>query len=298
MTAVEWERRWARPVAIAAILAAFLFLAGVILQTIGVDRADDATQLASSHHHLAASLAGAVLLALGSALFAVPLYYLIRAARHRDDSIHPALVAFAFIGPLLLAVSTIMLWAATDDVAKTFLAGTDHTADTAKRLLDDSSLANAARGLGVAAALGLVAGMVYISLKAMRVGLLTRFWGTLGMALGVGSALLGLVAFVGLAFWFAYVGFLIGGWLKTGRPPAWEAGVAIPWPQPEPRGGRKPPAGVVEGDGTEIDVGPQPDGTEIDVGPDPGLDPAAAETPADDSAESQDQRRKPRKRRE
>jgi hypothetical protein len=287
MTAVEWERRWARPVAIAAILAAFLFLAGVILQAGLVDQKDEATQLTSTHDHSTALLGGAILLAVGASLFSAPLYYLLRAARARNDTIRSTMLAFAFIGPILLGVRSILGWIATHDVANTFLAGSNHSADTAKHLIDNSSLADTATALGLPAVLGLVVAMIYIPMMAMRAGLITRFWGTLGMALGVGSALLGLVAFVGLAFWFAYIGFLIGGWLKTGLPPAWEAGVAIPWPQPEPRGGRKPPAGVVEGDGTEIDVGP-----------DPALDPTAAETPADDSAESEGQRRKARKRRE
>jgi hypothetical protein len=287
MTAVEWERRWARPVAIAAIAAAFLFLAGVILQAGLVDQKDEATQLTSTHDHSTALLGGAILLAVGAALFSAPLYYLLRAAKARNEEIRSTMLAFAFIGPILLGVRSILGWIATHDIANQFIAGSNHSADTAKSLIDNSSLADTATALGLPAVLGLVVAMIYIPMMAMRVGLISRFWGTLGMALGVGSALLGLVAFVGLAFWFAYIGFLIGGWLKAGRPPAWDAGEAIPWPPPEPRGGRKDTAGVVEGDGKEIDVGP-----------DPALEPDVSEPPApDDSAESQSQRRKARKRR-
>jgi hypothetical protein len=287
MTAVEWERRWARPVAIAAIAAAFLFLAGVILQAGLVDQKDEATQLTSTHNHSTALLGGAILLAVGASLFSAPLYYLLRAAKARNDEIRSTMLAFAFIGPILLGVRSILGWIATHDIANQFIAGSNHSADTAKHLIDNSSLADTATALGLPAVLGLVVAMVYIPMMAMRVGLISRFWGTLGMALGVGSALLGLVAFVGLAFWFAYIGFLIGGWLKAGRPPAWDAGEAIPWPPPEPRGGRKDSAGVVEGDGTEIDVGP-----------DSALEPGVEDAPApDDSTESQGQRRKARKRR-
>jgi hypothetical protein len=287
MTAVEWERRWARPVAIAAIAAAFLFLAGVILQAGLVDQKDEATQLTSTHNHSTALLGGAILLAVGAALFSAPLYYLLRAAKARNEEIRSTMLAFAFIGPILLGVRSILGWIATHDIANRFIAGSNHSADTAKSLIDNSSLADTATALGLPAVLGLVVAMIYIPMMAMRVGLISRFWGTLGMALGVGSALLGLVAFVGLAFWFAYIGFLIGGWLKAGRPPAWDAGEAIPWPPPEPRGGRKDTAGVVEGGGKEIDVGP-----------DPALEPDVSEPPApDDSAESQGRRRKARKRR-
>ena len=63
----------------------------------------------------------------------------------------------------------------------------------------------------------------------MRVGLLTRFWGSLGMALGV-AALLLLVQFT--MIWFIYFGLLLLGRLPGGRPPAWAAGEAVPWPTP------------------------------------------------------------------
>ena len=63
----------------------------------------------------------------------------------------------------------------------------------------------------------------------MRTGLLTRFWGSLGMALGV-AALLLLVQFT--MIWFIYFGLLLLGRLPGGRPPAWAAGEAIPWPTP------------------------------------------------------------------
>jgi hypothetical protein len=63
----------------------------------------------------------------------------------------------------------------------------------------------------------------------MRAGLLTRFWGSLGMALGV-AALLLLVQFT--MIWFIYFGLLLIGKIPGGRPPAWAAGEAIPWPTP------------------------------------------------------------------
>ena len=55
----------------------------------------------------------------------------------------------------------------------------------------------------------------------MRVGLLTRFWGSLGMALGVSILFLGLL---GMLVFFAAVGALIAGLWPRGRPPAWAAG--------------------------------------------------------------------------
>jgi hypothetical protein len=49
------------------------------------------------------------------------------------------------------------------------------------------------------------------------------------MALGI-AALLLLIQFTLL--WFLYFALLAAGWLPRGRPPAWAAGEAIPWPTP------------------------------------------------------------------
>jgi hypothetical protein len=101
--------------------------------------------------------------------------------------------------------------------------------DEAENAIEDASLQGAATGFGIGGRLGLAVALLYTGLWAMRVGLLTRFWGSLGMALGV-ATLLGLVLF--LVVWFLYVGLLLIGRVPGGRPPAWAAGEAIPWPTP------------------------------------------------------------------
>jgi hypothetical protein len=60
----------------------------------------------------------------------------------------------------------------------------------------------------------------------MRVGLLTRFWGSLGMALGAVSFLF----FQFALLWFIYIGILL--LRKDSQPPAWAAGEPVPWPTP------------------------------------------------------------------
>lgn len=102
----------------------------------------------------------------------------------------------------------------------------DNEADNA---ISEASVTDVAEGLGIGGRLGLAVSLIYTCLWAMRTGLLTRFWGSLGMALGV-ATLLGLVLFV--AIWFIYIGLLLAGKVPGGRPPAWAAGEAIPWPTP------------------------------------------------------------------
>jgi len=101
--------------------------------------------------------------------------------------------------------------------------------DEADNAISEQSLTDIAEGFSLGGRLGLAISLLYTCLFAMRVGLLTRFWGSLGMALGA-AALLGLVLF--LVIWFIYFGLLLLGRLPGGRPPAWAAGEAIPWPTP------------------------------------------------------------------
>lgn len=134
----------------------------------------------------------------------------------------------------------------------------------ANEIIDDSKAIQLAAVTGLVGALGFVFALVYTSLWAFRVGLLTRFWGTLGMALGVALIFLGSLGFLGLLIWFAVLGLMFVGIFPGGRPPAWAAGMAIPWPKPEPRGGAKPPAqgkdDSVEGSGRELDEPALPEG--------------------------------------
>jgi hypothetical protein len=101
--------------------------------------------------------------------------------------------------------------------------------EEARNARADSSLAPLVTGLGIAGALGFVIALFYTCLWAMRTGLLSRFWGALGMALGI-ATLIGLLPF--LLVWLLYVAFLFLGKVPGGRPPAWEAAEAIPWPTP------------------------------------------------------------------
>lgn len=101
--------------------------------------------------------------------------------------------------------------------------------DEATNAIRDASVSGLAEGLSIGGRFGLAISLLYTCLWAMRVGLLTRFWGSLGMALGV-ATLLGLVLFV--ALWFIYIALLLVGKVPAGRPPAWAAAEAIPWPTP------------------------------------------------------------------
>ena len=94
---------------------------------------------------------------------------------------------------------------------------TEQEESAAENALSEASLRDAATGFGLAGRIGLAVALVYSCLWAMRVGLLSRFWGSLGMALGV-AALLLLVQFC--LIFFIYFALLLVSKLPGGsRPP-------------------------------------------------------------------------------
>jgi hypothetical protein len=88
-------------------------------------------------------------------------------------------------------------------------------------------------GIGGVGNIALAAGFVMVALGAMRVGLLTRFLGVLGAVVGVLlvlGPLSGSPSFIVQAAWLAFAALLFLGHWPRGTPPAWESGVAQPWP--------------------------------------------------------------------
>ena len=57
--------------------------------------------------------------------------------------------------------------------------------------------------------------------------------------------------------WFLYFALLVAGWVPGGRPPAWAAGEAVPWPTP----GEKAAAELEEAEAAAGDTDPPDDAT-------------------------------------
>jgi len=244
---VDREQRWARPAGLAALLAVLIVMVSVVVasQTLGGSDGE-AEYLRNIDAHQSARLISAILQGVGVGLLAVPLYYLFRAAAARSEAMRGQLVGVVIAGPIFLAIASVLSGIsaihAADDfvanelprlVAKGAALGSDRANEVATETSNDASLRPLAAGFGIGGQLGFVVGMVYTVLHAMRTGLLTRFWGSLGMALGVISFLS--VFFQLALLWYVYLGLLFLGWLPGGRPPAWGAGRAIPWPTPGER---------------------------------------------------------------
>lgn len=100
---------------------------------------------------------------------------------------------------------------------------------------DPGTMLNLGQSLSAIGAITLAVGIVLICLHAMRVGLLTRFLGVLGILVGV---ILGFSPFLGAGFspvqmvWLLALAVLLAGRWPGGEPPAWVTGTAVPWPNP------------------------------------------------------------------
>ena len=136
-------------------------------------------------------------------------------------------------------------------------ADSDVVADCEEQVARDertsTSVAGIETGFGLAGLLGFTIAVVYTALWTLRTGLLTRFWGSLGIALG---AVFSFFTLFTLA-WFIYVGLLLAGWVPGGRPPAWAAGEARPWPKGGPlfgggQGNDDADESVIEGEAEEL----------------------------------------------
>ncbi len=181
--------------------------------------------------HGAALLLVTALSALGTALIAFTLGYLFRAVQARRPETSRLILYAALVGPILYGTGPLI--SATTAVlnAGSYVdAGRFSTLGAHDALRTGGGIAVAQFFVGVGQ-LATALAIVFISLNAMRVGLLTRFLGVLGCIVG---ALLILPAFFGppaivQSFWLIALGLLFLGRLRA-VPPAWETGRAEPWP--------------------------------------------------------------------
>lgn len=235
--ALAWEERWSLPVAIATLLAVALSIVGTVLlaQALGGSNGDS-EYLRQVDQHRGDQIAAAVLQAIGAALLAAPLAYLFRADQARSPKVRGQLIGLVVAAPIFIAAFNVLagvsaLHAATDFVGQAVTGTGDHADKVAKEAIKDAPLQTLAAGFGIAGRLGFIVAMFYSCLYGLRTGLLSRFWGSLGMALGAVSFIFPQFA----VLWFIYLGLLIAGWVPGGRPPAWAAGEAIPPPSPGER---------------------------------------------------------------
>jgi len=242
---------------LAALAAALLTILGVILTTIGQPSAsqfddkivtvvDAMGRTANGQpippgrisafaveigQHPWVPIVGAVVYGLGSLAIFFAMAYLFRAARARRPGMPQIALILAAVGSVGFGVGRAVSEVARYLGARSFVDAVDKTNSAATDALSPTATL-VGQLIWETSALALGFGIAIISLNAMRVGLLTRFMGVLGVIVGVAVAPILPIDQQGIirVFWLAALGMLFLGRLPSGTPKAWATGQAEPWP--------------------------------------------------------------------
>jgi hypothetical protein len=255
------ERRRGLFAAVAALVSGLAFVAGAIwYQAVNADAPDgdneDADVLRYFDRNGSEYLASSILQAVGILLLVVVAVHLYRAAKDRNPDQQSLVLVVGVYGPAAFAASTLTRAVTYTILADDFAGRAVQTERVADDLLGTPAL-DVANALGLTGVLALGFWLVKGSLDAMRVGLLTRLMGVMGIALGP-ALVLGFGLLV-LPLWLVALGVLFLGRWPRGMPPAWITGRAEPWQsrvEAQPRG-EPPPAALNGGRDGEVDpIGP------------------------------------------
>ena len=254
---LAWEARQRPRAGLIAIASAVLMIGGVVLTAVSLQDIPRSSFLQSlgqafksgpignqpSLHirefeylddHTLTFIGTGVIRALALVGLAWVVTFLALATRARRPDMSSLILYVALVGPVLAAIGSLLGAVGTIAAIDSFLSG-PRTVDAARDALSSPVLIAASLLADNLAPLLVAAGLLLLALNAMRVGLLTRFLGILGMITG-GLAVLTMMqtsqplfAFVS-TFWLLALAMLFFDRLPSGTPPAWRTGQAEPWP--------------------------------------------------------------------
>ena len=158
-----------------------------------------------------------------------PLRYLFLAIQARNPKMGRAGIIATVTGCIASGVGFLVYTIAFSLDAKSFADEAVQTSGAARDAISGSAV-QAATVIYQLGRFGLALALVIISLNAMRTGLLTRFFGVLGILSGLLLVLPIDQPGIIRSFFLIALGLMfLGKWIG-GRPPAWETGTAQPWP--------------------------------------------------------------------
>jgi uncharacterized membrane protein len=228
---LQYESRVHNRQAVIAIVAGVLVMAGSIVGLIGPHaKVNELTLgLITDHKRGALDIIAGVINALFQIALGLTLVYLYRCAKARRPEAPSFMVILAVAGAALSAVCVIVNPIVLHSKVNTFVSTGAQTYDEASRLTSGAGLLALQIGAQVGSLL-LAIGVVLIALQAMRVGLLPRPLGYIGIIAGALIVFPIIVVPVVQMAWLLAVGYLLSGRWASGVPPAWRSGEAVPWP--------------------------------------------------------------------
>jgi hypothetical protein len=230
------ERRRGRIAGVATIAAGLLIAGGIVWDgLVNRDRPDgkndDAERLQFVDDHAGELIAANGLRSLGFLLLVFAIVHFQRATKARNPDLASVPFVIGLFGAIALGLGSVSNTIALGNEAADFVTRNFSSPAAADKAAEDAVAGGLPLITGILAFAGTIAisfWFIIASLNAMRVGLLTRFMGVLGVIVGPGF-IFGFAPPV-MVFWLIAVGVLFLGYWPTGLPPAWEAGEARPWP--------------------------------------------------------------------
>jgi hypothetical protein len=234
MTAVghlQYEARVRPRQAAIAAAAAILLIASAVVQLAGPHTSVNEVTLGLifEHRRFLLDVVGAVLQAGGWVALASTLWFLFGAARAREKRIQPFMGILALVGAPLAAIGILGYVISYGSAAQQFVSHGAQTYPEAHHLMSAATL-SIFQIVDYLGELLLAVSFVMVSLNAMRVGLLTRFLGFLGIIGGVLTLFVITPVPIVQFYWLAAIAYLFTGRWPSGVPPSWRTGRVEKWP--------------------------------------------------------------------
>lgn len=225
---LQAEARERPRIAIVSLAAALFTLLGSLVGRIAAGAPPDNLPgaLLFVHEHQASQYASAACSVVGAVAIAFVLDFLYRAAKARNPALPWQIRPLPFVGGFGVAVFAVASQIALGVNVGHFATEGSQTYEEARAAID----AGVPQLFGVLVQLALALAIVLISVNAMRVGLLTRFLGYLGVISGALFLLMLVPIPIVQVYWLGALALLFLGRSPSGTPPAWQSGEAMPWP--------------------------------------------------------------------
>jgi hypothetical protein len=183
-------------------------------------------------HHASSLIIASAMAAFAIVTLTLVLMLLAEASRFRRPASWAAARPLILVGGIALAVISLAHQVVVATETHSFAVGHDFTNHAVDNALAKSTPNVVSQYLDLLAGLSVAIAMGVIVVNSIRVGLVTRWLGVVGLIsaivifLPIGGATLEVIP----SFWLVAMGILYVGKWPNGQPPAWESGQSRPWP--------------------------------------------------------------------
>ncbi len=231
-TQVEYESRVRFRYGVVTFVAAVLLIGSQLVQLVGptADVSEATLGLVIASKRQALDVLSAVTYLIGMFALAASLGWLFQVSRYRNPGMKPFTRWLAVGGAALAGIMYLVYLVVLGIKGHQFVSSGNQGYPEANALTS-GLLIRILPFLWQLGTLLLALGIVWVSLNAIRVGLVTKLVGYVGVVAGALFVFpIGAIVPIVQAFWLASLSVIMVARWPGGDPPAWRAGEAIPWP--------------------------------------------------------------------